>query len=169
MDTSFLKKRNLHLFLGWTVVVGIIIYALTVFSGATPRSPGFAMTMLTIEKANGDRIAYKAELATEPEQQEYGLMYRRELAADRAMLFVYQHPQIITMWMKNTYIPLDMIFFDDNNRIVNIVTNAEPLNLKTLSSVVPALGVIEVNAGDVARHGIRLGDVVTHGQSQIID
>ena len=164
-----MKKQNLLLLAGWIVVVGGIIYALTIFNSAPPRSPGFAMTLLTIEKANGERIAYKAELATEPEQQEYGLMYRRELAADRAMIFMYQHPQIITMWMKNTYIPLDMIFFDDNNRIVNIVTNTEPESLKTISSGVPALGVIEVNAGDVTRHGIKLGDSLTYGHSQIID
>lgn len=164
-----MKKQNLLMLAGWLLLVGGIIYGLSIFSNAPPRSPGFAMTMLTIEKANSERVAYKAELATEPQQQEYGLMYRRELATDRAMLFIYQHPQIITMWMKNTYIPLDMIFFDDNNRIVNIVTNTEPESLKTISSGVPAIGVIEVNAGDVARHGIRLGDTITHGQSQIID
>lgn len=116
---------------------------------------------VTIQTANKS-ITVKAEMALTPEQQALGLMFRQKLPFDEGMLFVFQTEQIISMWMKNTYLPLDMIFFDDNHTIVHIYQNARPHDLSIISSRVPVLGVLEVNAGFVQKNHIKLGDKINH-------
>lgn len=116
---------------------------------------------LTID--SGDkRHSFKIELALTPEQQSQGLMFRKSLAADAGMLFVYERPQEITMWMRNTLIPLDMIFIGADGRVVRIAERAVPQSLATISSGEPALGVLEVNGGTAARLGLKRGDRVRH-------
>ena len=85
-------------------------------------------------------------------------MFRRALADDTGMAFQWDAPQIIHMWMKNTYIPLDMLFVDAEGVIVKLLTHAEPLDLTPLSSDLPVTLVVELNAGTIARLGLRKGD-----------
>ena len=106
--------------------------------------------------------AFTVEIAKTPRQQAQGLMFRRRLAADAGMLFLYAQPQIIRMWMKNTFIPLDMIFIGADGRIVSVVERTIPQSLETVSSAKPANAVLEVNGGTVSRLGIRPGDRVRH-------
>ncbi len=121
----------------------------------------FSKSKLIIETAGG-KYPFSIELALSQPQMAQGLMFRRALAPDAGMLFDYSEPQPITMWMKNTLIPLDMIFIGTDGKIIGIHERAVPLSLDTIESKVPARAVLEVNGGTVARLGIKLGDVVHH-------
>jgi len=121
----------------------------------------FPKSTLEIEAQNG-KHRFVVEVAKSPRQQAQGLMFRRRLAADAGMLFIYSQPQIIRMWMKNTFIPLDMIFIATDGRVVSIVERTIPHSLETVSSAKPAIAVLEVNGGTVSRLGIRNGDRVHH-------
>ncbi|HKF73010.1 MAG TPA: DUF192 domain-containing protein [Stellaceae bacterium] len=139
------------------VLVGV---GFLLFSGpARAQLATFAKSKLVIETAKGN-FRFDIELALTPPQMAQGLMYRRTLAADAGMLFDYGDPQPIAMWMKNTFIPLDMIFVARDGRVVDFHERAVPMSLDTIESKVPAKAVIEVNAGTVARLGIRIGDTV---------
>ena len=104
------------------------------------------------------RLSY--EVADTPEKQTIGLMYRQKIPDDYGMIFLFPETKIIYMWMKNTYIPLDMIFFDETGKITHIHQNAKPHDLSIISSENPAKGVIEVNAGFVTTHKIAVGHQV---------
>ena len=119
----------------------------------------FNTASLTIDIAKGPQ-RFIVELALSPAQQEQGLMYRRSLAADAGMLFVFAQPQIRTFWMHNTFIPLDMIFVAPGGRIVGYHERAMPLSDAFVVSQAPAVAVLEVNGGTVDRLGIKIGDVV---------
>jgi hypothetical protein len=113
---------------------------------------------LIIHSASGDH-RFVVEVAETPEQQERGLMFRKELAPDRGMVFPYDPPQIVAFWMKNTLIPLDMIFIRDDRTIARIAT-AQPLTLDTVPSGEPIVAVLELRGGRAAELGIREGDRV---------
>ena len=117
----------------------------------------FPTADLTIESAGGTH-KFHVELATTPAQLEQGLMFRRGLAPDAGMLFDFQHPSPVSMWMKNTFIPLDMLFIDNRGRIINIAERAVPQSLDTVTAAAPARAVLELNGGTAARLGIHPGD-----------
>lgn len=93
-------------------------------------------------------------------QQMQGLMYVNDLPSDRGMLFVQGEPRTMSMWMKNTLIPLDMLFIDEHRRVVKIAERTEPQSLTTISSDEPVLAVLEIKGGEAHRRGIRVGDKV---------
>lgn len=90
-----------------------------------------------------------------------GLMHVRELPAGRGMLFLFDPPRIVAFWMKNTFVPLDLVFIDAGGTVINIVTDARPHSLAPIGSRGPAGSVLELAAGTVARIGLRPGDIVT--------
>ncbi|WP_451992026.1 DUF192 domain-containing protein [Azospirillum argentinense] len=122
----------------------------------------FARSSLTVETAGGGKYRFDVELAETPAQQAQGLMFREKMAADAGMLFIYDRPQPASFWMKNTLIPLDMIFIGTDGRIVNIHANAVPQSLDAVNSAGPVKGILEINGGMSARLGIRPGDRVVH-------
>lgn len=122
----------------------------------------FARSTLTVETAAGGKYRFDVELAETPAQQAQGLMFREKMAADAGMLFTYSRPQPASFWMKNTLIPLDMIFIGADGRIVNIHANAVPHSLDAVNSAGPVKGILEINGGMSARLGIRPGDRVVH-------
>ena len=122
----------------------------------------FERDVLVIETEDGRRHRFEVELALDSEQRAQGLMYRRSLADDAGMLFLYGHEWPVSMWMKNTFIPLDMLFIAGDGRIVWIVERTVPNSLETISSGRPVAGVLEVIGGTVARLGIQPGDRVLH-------
>src|SRR5215471_9113812 len=135
---------------------------LLLFSGpACGQLATFAKSQLVIETAKG-KFRFDIELALTPPQMAQGLMYRRTLAADAGMLFDYGDPQPIAMWMKNTLIPLDMIFIGKDGKVVDFRERAVPMSLDTIEPKMLARAVLEVNAGTVQRLGLRLGDTVHH-------
>ena len=121
----------------------------------------FPTSELTIISATGPH-RFKVELAKTPAQMTQGLMFRTSLAPDAGMLFEYQQPTAATMWMRNTLIPLDMLFVDAQGRIVNIHERAVPQSLELIAAAEPVRAVIELNGGTAARLGIEPGDRVVH-------
>jgi hypothetical protein len=112
---------------------------------------------LTIRSKNGVHH-FTVEVAATPEQQEKGLMFRRELAGDRGMIFPYDPPQDVAFWMKNTLIPLDIVFIRADGTIVRI-TKAQAMDLTPLPSGEPVAGVLEIRSGRAAELGIKEGDI----------
>jgi uncharacterized protein len=123
------------------------------------QSQNNAASVVTIVSANGEH-RFNVELAETPAQMEQGLMFRRELAPDAGMLFDFKKPTMATMWMRNTLIPLDMLFVDAQGRIVNIQERAVPQSDAIIAAAAPVRVVIELNGGTAARLGIEPGDRV---------
>ncbi len=119
---------------------------------------------LVIETADGQRQTLTVELALDSAQRQQGLMYRRDMPSDAGMLFDFGQPRQITMWMKNTLIPLDMLFIDAKGRITHVHENAEPLSEAIISSNGPVNFVLELNGGAVKKRNIRPGDRVISKQ-----
>lgn len=105
---------------------------------------------------------FTIEIARTPAEMERGLMYRDRLGADRGMLFLYEDDREVTFWMKNTLIPLDLIFADASGLIVGIAERAVPLSTQLIPSHVPVRAVLEVNGGTAERLRIHVGDRLLH-------
>lgn len=103
---------------------------------------------------------FDVEIADTPQKSKEGLMFRRHLDNDKGMLFILPQKQQMYMWMKNTYISLDMLFFDLNGKIVKVIENTTPLSLQILPSDIPVVGVLEVNAGTAQQLNINVGDYI---------
>ncbi len=108
------------------------------------------------------RHTIDAEIADTPETKATGLMFRRSLDADAGMLFIYDEPQNITMWMKNTYISLDMIFADARGTIIRVARGTEPFSTDIIESGGAAKVVLEVPAGTARRLNLKRGDKLQH-------
>jgi uncharacterized protein len=121
----------------------------------------FPRSQLTIERRNG-RDTFQIWLARTPEQQEQGLMWIRELPANHGMLFVLDAPRPMNMWMRNTYIALDMLFVDGRGRITHIAAHTTPLSEALISSGGDVAGVLEIAAGEAQKRGIARGDRIIH-------
>jgi uncharacterized protein len=105
---------------------------------------------------------FSVEMATTEEEKTTGLMYRKELPDGKGMLFDFSPEQEVSMWMKNTFISLDMIFIRADGRILRIAESTEPQSTKIIPSRGPAKGVLEVIAGTAKKYGIAPGDRVAH-------
>ena len=116
---------------------------------------------LTVVTQSGPK-AFQVEVARNDADRAQGLMYRRTLAADRGMLFDFERVEPVSMWMKNTYLSLDMLFIRPDGTVTNIAESTEPLSTRVIPSSEPVLGVLELPAGTARRLGIRPGDTVQH-------
>lgn len=125
-------------------------------------APKFPTDSLTIVAAPDERHTFTVEVARTEDQRAWGLMYRRELARDHGMLFVYPRVRRVAMWMKNTFISLDMLFIGPDGRIRRIHRDAEPESRASIRSGKPVKAVLEVRAGTAARLGLEPGDRVRH-------
>ena len=112
---------------------------------------------LTIKSRNGVHH-FKVDVAATVEQQEKGLMFVKSLAGDRGMIFPYDPPQEVAFWMKNTLIPLDIVYIRKDGTIVRI-TKAEAMDLTPLPSGEPIAAVLEIRSGRAAELGIQEGDI----------
>lgn len=148
--------------------------ALLLFAGASADIAGFAaqaeaaqgaetaaLERLELMTAAGPKTI-EVEVAMTPQQQALGLMYRTHLADDRGMLFPYAEARNLTMWMRNTYIPLDMVFIRADGTVYRIETRTEPLSERVISAGAPVTAVLELAGGAAERLGIRPGDKVRH-------
>jgi uncharacterized protein len=117
-----------------------------------------------LEIAQGGRkgLSFEVWLADTPARQAQGLMFVRSLPPMRGMLFVHDQPRPVGMWMKNTFIPLDMLFIGPDGRIQQIVENTTPHSLDVIRSRVPAMAVLEIAGGEARRLGIQPGQKVAH-------
>ena len=119
-----------------------------------------AQPKVVIATKEGREIVFQVEVADTPAKRELGLQYRKELAADRGMIFLFPTPSVHSFWMKNTPIPLDMIFIGNDRKIVGIVEQTVPFSLDSRSVPAPSRFVLEINGGLAKRHGIKAGDAV---------
>ena len=134
------------------------------FAGLVRPSPTRAaepLQRLEIVSANGPHV-FEVELARSPAEREKGLMFRRYMPKNRGMLFDFNPPEPATMWMENTYIPLDMLFIRADGTVARIESNTEPLSRRVIASGEPVLGVLELNGGVCDELGIKSGDRVVH-------
>jgi uncharacterized membrane protein (UPF0127 family) len=112
-----------------------------------------------LETASGSH-RFNIEVTTNEAEREHGLMFRRSLLPDSGMLFVYESPRPVAMWMKNTPIPLDMVFIDAFGRVHRIETRTEPFSTAPISSEGEVLAILELNAGTADAIGLKAGDKV---------
>lgn len=141
-------------------IAGVLGLALAPAAGA--QAPVvFERSKLRIATASGE-IAFDVELALTDEQRARGLMFRDSMGAYEGMLFDFGPPQPVSMWMKNTRLPLDMLFIAADGRIVRIAANTEPFSTRTIESGGLVKGVLELNGGAARLLGIRPGDRVLH-------
>ncbi|WP_240309378.1 MULTISPECIES: DUF192 domain-containing protein [Sphingomonas] len=122
---------------------------------------GLEQKILTIRTANGQQHRFTVEVARSEAEQEQGLMNRQSLAPDHGMIFPYSPAQPVSFWMKNTFIPLDMVFVRPDGSIGKIET-AVPLNLEPVESMEPIATVLEIPGGRAAELGIKVGDRVSY-------
>lgn len=138
------------------VAIAILVACAAWAAAALER---FDTAPLTIETAERS-ITLTVELADSGAQKAQGLMFRRTLAEDHGMLFDYGAPKTIRMWMRNTFIPLDMIFIGADGRVVDIAERTTPMSERIIASRAPARAVLEVNGGAADRWGVAVGDRV---------
>jgi len=142
--------------------------------GRLAAGAGFALNLLlppgAVAAGNGTLVlktdsgphSFSIELATTPGERALGLMYRRAMPGDAGMLFLYDRPQPIEMWMRNTIIPLDMIFIGADRKVRRIESHTEPFSTRLISSEGAVQGVLEVNAGTAETIGLKAGDEVVY-------
>lgn len=128
-------------------------------SGATAQQDSdldsaFSSSAIVIEADEHNCYHFDVYVARSYTQQRRGLMHVRQLASGTGMLFVYDRPGFRSMWMKNTYIPLDMLFIRGDGTVESIAANTEPLSLQPISSGEPVVYVLELNAGVTEELGI---------------
>ena len=137
--------------------------ALVLALGSAPNAalakPG--LETLSLVTAKG-RTPFTVEIAATPAEQERGLMFRKSLAPDRGMLFIYKQPQEAAYWMRNTYIPLDILFIAPDGRVLSIARNARPLDETPIPSGGIISAVLEIAGGRAAQLGVLPGDKVVH-------
>jgi len=154
-----------------TVLIGFsILNLLTLLSCKKEKKSEFIQTEIEfkhegnlslLDSINTIIKEIQIEIADNDFERQTGLMYRKKMDTDKGMLFVFEKSEIKSFYMKNTYIPLDIIYIDSNKTIINIVKNAEPLNETSLYSDAPATYVLEVNAGLSEKLSIKKGDKIS--------
>lgn len=142
-------------------VVAFLLLLAAAAMHPTAASADSALEKLVINTAGGPRT-FEVEVMRTDEERAKGLMFRRYMPENRGMLFDFKEQQPVMMWMKDTFIPLDMVFIRRDGSIARIAENTEPHSTRTISSGEPVFGVLEINAGVAAKLGVKPGDKVQH-------
>ena len=152
--------RTLH---AWLLLAFCVTASTASANDAATLDRIFPRSTLQIATPDARLHTFRVWIAEDDARRARGLMFVRELGEQEGMLFIYgqQHP--VSMWMKNTYISLDMLFVGADGRVERVVENTEPESLKTIESKTPVLAVVELKAGTAARLKIRPGARVIHG------
>jgi uncharacterized protein len=140
-----------------TASIGAALFALSPTSAEQPAK----IEAVIVETETGSTL-FMAEIADTPELRQRGLMFRHRLPPDSAMLFDFIDPRPVSMWMKNTYVSLDMVFIRPDGTIAAIAENTVPRSETPVGTEEPVRGVLEVVAGTARRLGLEPGDVVRH-------
>jgi len=138
--------------LKFTLIISFVVLTGVTACQAQPR--------VSIIADEGREIAFQVEIADTPTKREMGLQYRRELAPDHGMIFLFPTEEQQSFWMKNTPIPLDMIFISAERKIVGVVENTVPFSLDGRSVSGKSQYVLEINGGLSRRYGFKAGDSV---------
>jgi uncharacterized membrane protein (UPF0127 family) len=158
MVTVIFQRRT-----DWTSSMRLIaaFIAFACLWAVMPQAHAQSLTPLTVETSSGSH-RFMVEIADNNASRAQGLMYRRELAADRGMLFDFHQEQNVSFWMQNTYVSLDIIFVGTDGVVRRIEEKATPLSERMIDSGTPVQFVLEVPAGTSARLGIKRGSRVKH-------
>lgn len=149
----------------WRGVALASLFGLFVLAAAflfVSRPATLRVEPLAVITADGQQHKFTVEIADTPASQQRGLMFRKHMDDDRGMLFEFREVGPVSFWMKNTYIPLDMLFIAENGRVTAIHENAVPQSLEPLPSGGPVSAVLEINGGLARRLGIGIGSTVSH-------
>jgi uncharacterized protein len=133
---------------------------LAVASGPLKAVPAAAEPLVIITAAG--RKTLHVEIADTPSEQALGLMYRTQLADDHGMIFLHPGPRELTMWMRNTYIPLDMVFIKADGRVHRIEVKTQPMSEAVIASGGEVTAVLELAGGAAERLGLKPGDTIVH-------
>ena len=144
------------------IVAILTFFVLTTASSNAQES--FAKEPLTIETSSGKKLEFSVELATTDGQRQQGLMFRKSMAPADGMLFDFKIDRDVTMWMRNTLIPLDMVFISKDGKVTHVHANAVPHSEHIISSRGPVRFVLELNGGTAKQLGIDRGDTVRSKQ-----
>lgn len=144
--------------------LAVFLFAIGGFLAMTQSMAGGQMPREKLTIQSGDQThTFDVEVARSAQEKSRGLMYRTKLPAGTGMLFPYEGPTEIQMWMRNTYISLDMVFIRADGRIHRIAAYTEPMSDNIVASHGDATGVLEIGGGEAARLGLKAGDLVQHG------
>lgn len=144
--------------------LGVALFVCTVSSvtgGAPAALADMAHEPVVLVTGQGERTL-DVEIATTPEEMARGLMFRSSLADTTGMLFPSQAPREVQMWMRNTFIPLDMVFIKEDGRVARIEAMTEPLSERIIASEGAVLAVLEIAGGAAQKFGLKPGDTVRH-------
>lgn len=144
------------------ILLAAVLCLVGAVSASAQMLQKFPTAELAIRTPDGAVHAFTVELATTPQQRAQGLMYRRELAADRGMLFLHRRSADHGMWMRNTYIPLDMLFIKADGRVVHIAERTVPQSRETISAGQRVRAVLELRGGTADRLGLEKGSTVLY-------
>ena len=160
---ALMAARAVLLLVGFLpLFAGAILLPSTVQAQTPSGLVTFPSAPLAIQTSDGKRHSFKVEVASSAEERAQGLMFRRSLAPDAGMLFDFGRTEPVAMWMKNTLIPLDMLFIASDGAVVNIAQRTVPGSLTTIPSAKPVRFVLELAGGTASRLAIKPGDKVLH-------
>lgn len=144
------------------LVLGVMLVLLVAAPAWAQGLVSFDVATIEIVSAKGKRHSLTVEMAVSDRQLAQGLMFRTSMAPDAGMLFDFAAPRQISMWMKNTLMPLDMVFLDNRGVVTGVAADAAPMSTAIITSPGPVRAVLELNAGTARRLGLRVGDRVVH-------
>jgi len=155
--------RRVSWVLGTLVMAGCLLSANVALPDAAPEPlSAFPQSLLAVKTGAGKVINFKIWTADTRQREEQGLMFIHEMDEHAGMLFMFPENRPVTMWMKNTYISLDLLFLNAQGKIDYIAASATPLSLAYIGPPTPEYAVLELKGGACERLGIKVGDVVLH-------
>ena len=155
---DLMKQKNIRSRLVYFIVIALILVLIILYL------PFSHIKRFDIEKVCIKSKCFSVELAQSPSEREQGLSYRSNLDEDKGMLFIFQQPMITHFWMKDTLIPLDIIWINDRNEIIYLEKNAQPCNIepcKLYGPDKPSKYVLEINANLSEKYGFSIGDKIS--------
>lgn len=148
------RRRNIKQLIGIVIVLAVAVFSYYYYFD---KSKSSYTTVELVSPDGRQRIEFNVEEASTNATRSKGLMFRKELAAKNGMIFVYPEDRVLTFWMKNTYIPLDIVFVNSKFDVIGVLQNLTPLDTAPKDIGLPSKYAIEINAGLVSEFGIQAG------------
>lgn len=149
-------------FISRFLIAGLLVVSMPAFACEDGSDEADGKIIHTTIRTKTGPVRLHVELATTPKEREIGLMNRTSIGEQDGMLFLFAHPAEQSFWMKNTHIPLDILFIDAKGTISHIVPNATPESLEPLPSGGPIVAALEISGGRAAKTGMHVGDRITY-------